>query len=132
MTQTRRDNVEYHKGASDFLAGVKRGQCPYTSSIHPDSRSARWYLGWDNALAEAHAGDRMARDYTGKLCPMPEVKGGEMIATYAEGMIELWKQGRRFAVVYGLQIKEGLPRLEAGAELAACLFHSLDCEGKLD
>lgn len=38
----------------------------------------------------------------------------------------------KFAVRYGLQLKEGLSYAEAAAELGACIMHALACEGRLD
>lgn len=76
---------------------------------------------------------RMAFDYAGERRPMPHPQGGQMVASYAEGYVELWKGPKGlYAVVYGLQMREGLTYEEAGKELGLCLMHSLACEGKLD
>jgi hypothetical protein len=47
--QTHRANVEYHQGSDARLAGIARDANPYTESADPDSRRARWALGWDEA-----------------------------------------------------------------------------------
>lgn len=41
------------------------------------------------------------------------------------------RQGQ-FTVQYGRQVYSNLSREQAQAELAACIFHALECEGKLD
>lgn len=76
---------------------------------------------------------REARDYTGKLCPMPTpAPGYTRRATYGEGAIELWARRADFAVVYGLQMKTRLSYAEAATELGACLLHAAQCDGHLD
>lgn len=76
---------------------------------------------------------REARDYTGKLCPMPKPNSTfSMRASWEDGIIELWASRSDFAVVYGLQIKSGLSYREAATELGIALMHVAQCEGKLD
>jgi len=76
---------------------------------------------------------REARDYTGKLCPMPTPSPSyTRRATYEKGIVELWADRADFAVVYGLQMKTGLSCKEAAMELGAALLHAAQCEGKLD
>lgn len=75
---------------------------------------------------------REARDYTGKLRPMPEPKGGVLIGTYEDGVIELYRTGARFAVVYGLQMDERLGYATAAEKLGQAILHVAQCEGKLD
>jgi len=80
---------------------------------------------------------REARDYTGKLCPMPTpAKGYTLRAVYEDGVIELWARytssGKMFALVYGLEIKTGRSYAEACRDLGQALLHVAQCEGKLD
>lgn len=76
---------------------------------------------------------REARDYTGKLCPMPTPSSTySMRTSYEEGIIELWASHSAFAVVYGLQIQSGLSYAEAAKALGQALMHVAQCEGKLD
>jgi hypothetical protein len=77
--------------------------------------------------------ERQARDYTGKVCPMPKPAqhGTRWVATYAGGYVELWATGASFAVVYGLQMKKGLSYAATAKELGECLLHVLQCEGRL-
>jgi hypothetical protein len=80
---------------------------------------------------------REARDYTGKLTPMPTpAKGYTRRATYDEGIVELWARytssGTMFALVYGLQMETGLDRPTAARKLGEALLHAAECEGKLD
>jgi hypothetical protein len=37
----------------------------------------------------------------------------------------------RFSVIYGEEWHQDLTWLEAAAEFGRCLFHSLECEGKI-
>lgn len=74
--------------------------------------------------------DRLFNNYIGVPCPMPTPKRGKFIRSFENGKIELWRNGRDdFAVVYGLQIKEGLTYWSATKEIGSCIFHSLNCEG---
>jgi hypothetical protein len=36
-----------------------------------------------------------------------------------------------FTVIYGLQKSDGLTRVEAVKELGACIFHALECMGRI-
>jgi hypothetical protein len=42
------------------------------------------------------------------------------------------KISRLFTVIYGLQVKKGLPYERAVNEYGSCVFHSLACAGVLD
>jgi hypothetical protein len=76
---------------------------------------------------------REARDYTGKLCPMPTPpRSYTRRRTYEGGIVELWADRADFAIVYGLQMKTGLSYAEAAADLGASLLHAVRCDGKLD
>ncbi len=76
---------------------------------------------------------REARDYTGKLCPMPKPDPSySMRESWMNGIVELWACRSDFAVVYGLQMKSGLSWGQASRELGESLMHALQCEGKLD
>lgn len=50
----RKDNVEYHKGYSDFRDGVDINNCPYLfmNDLERDCRANRWVLGWNDAKAD--------------------------------------------------------------------------------
>jgi len=74
--------------------------------------------------------ERTAIDWQGEQQPMPEPQG-KLRESYP-GKIELWKHGTRYAVVYGLQVKQHLTYAEAAMELGSCLMHHASCEGKLD
>lgn len=87
--------------------------------------------------APAPAPAREARDYTGKLCPMPTPHPAyTMRRTYDEGVVELWARytssGTMFAVVYGLQIETGLDYPTAARKVGEALLHSAQCDGLLD
>lgn len=41
-------------------------------------------------------------------------------------------RGGSWAVVYGLQVKEGLSRADAASELGKCVMHSMSCDGAFD
>ena len=78
---------------------------------------------------------REARDYTGKLQPMPKPHRGKCIASYEDGIIELWRttsNPNSFAVVYGLQMESGLNYNQAALEIGRAILHVAQCEGKLD
>jgi hypothetical protein len=47
--QARRDNVEWHAGRDARLAGLPVDANPFMISADPDSRRARWALGWAEA-----------------------------------------------------------------------------------
>jgi hypothetical protein len=42
------------------------------------------------------------------------------------------RHGKTFTVTYGLQKSYCDTREEVQRELASCIFHALECEGKLD
>lgn len=46
--------------------------------------------------------------------------------------VKVSKNGKRFTVIYGKQIRKGLDYCEATREFGACVFHSLGCLGLLD
>ena len=46
-----------------------------------------------------------------------------------KSLIQLEQRRGRFAVVYGLQTKDGLDYTEAAHELGECIMHYLNCEG---
>jgi hypothetical protein len=52
MTQTRRNNVEYHQGRDARLAGASAEANPYSGN-DPDGRRARWALGHAEAAPAA-------------------------------------------------------------------------------
>jgi hypothetical protein len=49
----RRDNVEYHQGGNARRDGEPESANPFTASSDPDSRHARWALGWKEAAPAA-------------------------------------------------------------------------------
>ena len=72
------------------------------------------------------------RDWKGDLQPAPQVKG-KLCKEHADLQVRLVQQGiDRFAVIYGLQVKERMNYGDAASEYGACLMHALACDGKLD
>lgn len=77
------------------------------------------------------------RRWDGVMVDAPIVKGKE-VARYCG--VRLIRQspprfnyrGGSWAVVYGLQVKEGLTRAEAAAEYGECLMHAMECDGRFD
>lgn len=78
---------------------------------------------------------RQARDYKGRLQPMPLPDGNHwhLIETFPNN-IELWAKRRKkqFAVVYGLQITQGLDWNGAAKELGCCILHALECDSAFE
>lgn len=72
--------------------------------------------------------ERLASNYKGELVRMPCPKG-KLLACYVAGLVELWGNGKSFAVVYGLQCQEGLDYAEAAKELGLSIMHALACDG---
>lgn len=79
---------------------------------------------------------RVAHDWEGKPRGMPRPTGTGWVrrATYHGELIEVWKRrrGDEFAIVYGLQITEGLDYARAAYELGRAIMHALNCDGELD
>lgn len=76
--------------------------------------------------------ERLARNYRGEVCRMPTPSRSHLVAAYGAGMVELWRRGQAFSVVYGLSCKEGLSYAQAAHEVGECLMHFLQCEGLLE
>lgn len=71
---------------------------------------------------------RTAIDWQGKRQPKPK-PDGKLIAEFQN--VELWQNRKRFAVVYGLQLKADLTYAAAAKEFGECVLHSLACDSKL-
>jgi len=59
----------------------------------------------------------------------------QIITTFTDGdyPVQIIATGvNRFNVVYGADIRTGLNWLEAAHEFGECVFHSLECAGKVD
>lgn len=50
---------------------------------------------------------------------------------HTDGAVTLVRQGKLFAVVYGLQYKPHLDYADAAREYGQCVFHQLACENKI-
>lgn len=46
--------------------------------------------------------------------------------------VQLYKTGKMFAVVYGADIRTNLDYNQACTEFGHCVFHALQCNGKID
>jgi hypothetical protein len=61
----------------------------------------------------------------------------QTVTTFTDGDIPVLleqdeKNGQRFRVTYGAQVRSGLSYAQAAKEYGECVFHSLACAGKLD
>lgn len=66
-------------------------------------------------------------DYTGTPRPMPTPIDHRRIGSM--GNVELWQKENRYAVVYGLQMKHGLTKLEAIEEFSSSVLHDIESNG---
>ncbi len=62
--------------------------------------------------------------------PQTITVGGEIVAN--NGAVYLLKTGKKFSVVYGLEIREGLSYADAASRYGFAVFHQLACEGKIE
>lgn len=70
-------------------------------------------------------------DSTG-LMQSRSVRGRVICSAEARPIHLLQQSKRRFAVVYGLEVREGLSYGEAAGRYGEALLHALCCEGLID
>lgn len=74
-------------------------------------------------------------NWEGEMVPVPTVKGSPLHHAHITGAypVEIFQTGRgKYAVRYGLQLKERLSYEKAAKEFGQCVFHALACAGLID
>jgi hypothetical protein len=77
------------------------------------------------------------RRWDGVMVDEPTVKGKEIsrrdgVRLIRQSPPRFNHRGGSWAVVYGLQVKEGLTRADAAREYGECIMHAMECEGRFD
>lgn len=77
------------------------------------------------------------RRWDGVMIDAPKVKGKEVgryrgVRLIRQSAPRFNHRGGSWAVVYGLQVKEGLDRLAAATEFGSCIMHAMSNDGAFD